>query len=75
MKALVTRLRRLEVRFESRIAAMQPQPSMVPMIEEALHRWGVVSEPNESVAETFSRAIGITPHELRQELIRRAGGR
>jgi hypothetical protein len=76
MKALTTRLRRLEDRFQSRLAALQPPvPSPLPMILELLDRWGVVREPNESVAEALSRAIGITPHELRQELIRRAGGR
>jgi len=67
MKALTTRLQRLEVRFQSRLAAMQPPVSSpLTMILELLDRWGVAREPNESVAETFSRAIGLTPHQLRQ---------
>ncbi|MGA2186806.1 MAG: hypothetical protein ABSH47_27675 [Bryobacteraceae bacterium] len=74
MKALLTRLRRLETRFESAIAAMQPpRPSPVPMIVELLDRWGVVREPNESVIETLGRAIGRTPRQIRDELRRRAG--
>jgi hypothetical protein len=74
MKALTTRLRRLEVRFESRLAAMQPaRPSLVPAIVAALTRWGIVREANESVCEWLARAIGLTPRELRTELMRRAG--
>ena len=74
MKAMVTRLRRLEDRFQYRLAALRPPvASPLPMILELLDRWGVVREPNESVAETFSRAIGLTPRELKAELMRRAG--
>jgi len=74
MKPLLTRLRRLETRFESRLAAMQPpRPSMVPMIVELLDRWGIVRDPNESLFEAFARALGMSCRELRAELMRRAG--
>jgi hypothetical protein len=74
MKAVITRLRRLEVRFESRIAAMQPPcPSPVPFIAELLDLWGVVRDGNESLMEAFARALGMSCRELRAELMRRAG--
>jgi hypothetical protein len=47
-----------------------PPLGLLSEIVELLDRWGVVREPNESLAETFSRAIGWTPHQLRQELTR-----
>ena len=75
MKALLTRLRRLETQFGSALAAMRPpRPSAVPMIVEVLNRWGVVREPNESLLETLARAIGWSPRQLLQELRRRASG-
>ncbi|MGA2186401.1 MAG: hypothetical protein ABSH47_25580 [Bryobacteraceae bacterium] len=74
MKALTTRLRRLETRFGSAIAAMRPpRPSMAPVIAAVLDRWGIVRDSNESLLEAFARAIGLTPRELKAELMRRAG--
>jgi hypothetical protein len=74
MKALITRLRRLESRFGATIAAMQtPCPSPAPLIAAMLARWGIVRDANESLIETFARAIGLTPLQLREELMRRAG--
>ena len=74
MKALVTRLQRLEPRFGSAIAAMRPpRPSMAPVIAAVLDRWGIVRDSNESLLEVFARAIGLTPRELKAELMRRAG--
>ena len=50
MKALLTRLQRLETCFRSEIASMQPRcPPPVPMIVDLLDRWGVVRERNESL--------------------------
>jgi len=74
MRALSTRLRRLETRFESMIAAAQPPcPSPVPFITELLDQWGIVRCANESLFEAFARALGMTCRELRAELMRRAG--
>jgi hypothetical protein len=74
MKALVTRLRRLETRFESTVAAAQPpRPSLVPVLVAALTRSGIVRDANESVCEWLARAIGLTPRELRAQLMRRTG--
>ena len=74
MRALSGRLRRLETRFACRIAAMSPpRPSMAPLIAALLERWGVVRDGNESPFEAFARAIGLTPRELKAELMRRAG--
>jgi len=42
------------------------------MIIELIERWGVVRGANESLAETFARALGTNTDELRAELRRRA---
>ena len=73
MKALITRLRRLESRFGSTIAAMRPPcPSPAPLIAAVLDRWGIVQGANDSLFETFARALGLSCRELRAELMRRA---
>jgi hypothetical protein len=46
---------------------------MAPLIAALLERWGVVRDGNESPFEAFARAIGLTPRELKAELMRRAG--
>ena len=74
MKALRTRLRRLETRFESTMAAARPPcPSPVPLIVAMLDRWGIVRGANESLFEAFARPLGMSCPELRAELMRRAG--
>jgi hypothetical protein len=74
MRALGTRLQRLETRLASRIAAMRPRcPSPAPLIAALLEKWGVVRDGNESLFEAFARALGLSPQQLRQELMRRAG--
>ena len=67
------RLDRLEKRFASALRSVQSEcPSAVPMIIELIERWGVVRGANESLAETFARALGTNTDELRAELRRRA---
>lgn len=73
--ATIGRLQRLEERFASALRGVQPQEAAaLPMMVELLERWGVVRGANESLAETFARAMGMNTDELRAELRRRAYG-
>ena len=76
MKTVVGRIRKLEVRFGSQIEAMRKPagPSAAEIIAERLARMGIVRGPNESLAETPARAMGIRVQEFRAELQRRAAG-
>ncbi|MGA2181993.1 MAG: hypothetical protein ABSH47_03115 [Bryobacteraceae bacterium] len=58
MKALSTRLRRLETRFKSAMAPVPtPGPSPALLIAALLERWGIVRGANESLFEAFARAL------------------
>jgi len=48
-------------------------PSGAAVIAQNLSSLGIVREPNESLAETTARAMGITIQELKCELRRLAG--
>ena len=73
---MTKRLLRLEARFGSMAQAMQKAavPSGAQLIAERLASFGIVRGPNESLAETTARAMGISVRELRAELQRRAAG-
>ena len=76
MKALTKRLLRLEARFGWMAEAMRKAavPSGAQQIAESLSALGIVREPNESLAETTARAMGLSVRELRSELQQRAAG-
>jgi len=67
------RLDRLEASTR-RLVAMEPGPSLVPMIDGWLAAWGIVRGDNESRAEALARALGKTPRELRAMIEGRAYG-
>jgi len=73
---LAKRLLRLEARFGSKAAATRCSglPSGADVITQNLASLGIVREPNESLAETTARAMGITMADLRNQLLTVAGG-
>jgi hypothetical protein len=70
---LKRRLQRLEDGVARQFAAA-PCPSPAPQIAAWLDSIGVLREPNESLAETTARAMGISTQELRAELEQKAFG-
>jgi len=77
MTATSRRVRRLEEQFRPMIEAMRkaavPEgPPAVEVLRANLARMGIEPEPNESLAETTARAMGINCQELRQQLMMRA---
>ena len=58
------RLDRLEASTR-RLVAVEPGPSVVPVIDGWLQAWGIVRGDNESRAEALARAMGMTSQELR----------
>lgn len=76
MKTVVARVRRLEDRYGAAIKARRQQdgPSGTDVLTGILARFGIVPSPNESLAETTARAMGLSMRELRTELERRAAG-
>jgi hypothetical protein len=78
MSAISRRVHRLEDRFRPALEAMRkaavPEgPPVVEVLRANLARLGVEQGPNESLAETTARAMGISYQELRQRLMMRAG--
>ena len=73
---MVARVRRLEDRYAAAINAWRQQdgPSGTDVLTGILARFGIVRGPNESLAETTARALGITCRDLQVELQRRAAG-
>ena len=73
MKAILSRLQRLEQRFAPPAPAPSG-PSVAEQIAEGLARIGFTRGERESLGETFACFLGITPRELRVRLQRRAAG-
>ena len=75
MKAVTKRLLRLEARFGPMMKeARTATPSGAAQLAQWLDSVGVVREPNESLADTMGRALGLSSAELRAALLRRAAG-
>src|SRR6267154_4995865 len=73
MKALTKRLARLETHFGARTGAVQKTGlSGAEKLAECVAAWGIVREPNESLAETTARAMGLSIPEFRAKLQERA---
>jgi hypothetical protein len=72
-KRLNRRLQRLE-QVSARKQPTPPCPSPAPEIASWLASKGFVREPNESLADTMGRALGLSMPELRAALQRRADG-
>jgi len=74
MKAsLHRRLVRLEQVVQARQVNAEPAPSgHIEMLQERLRVWGVEQQPEESMAMTLGRAMGISGPELRHRLMVRA---
>lgn len=71
--SLHKRLQRLEEDVQARQASARPESSdHIEKIRGWLRAWGVEQQPEESLAETLSRALGIHPFELRDRLRRQA---
>jgi hypothetical protein len=68
---LSKRLERLEARVMP--APIVPCQSPANLLASRLAAMGIERGPNESLAETTARAMGISVRELRAELQRRAG--
>ena len=66
--------RRIEKLEQNRPVKREPAESAAPRIITILTNAGFTRNDNESWAEVWARALGITPHELREELMRRAYG-
>ena len=67
------RLVMLEQAVQSRQASAEPAPSgHIEMLRERLRVWGVEQQPEESMAMTLGRAMGISGPELRHWLMVRA---
>jgi hypothetical protein len=65
---LKERLRKLE---EAIKPVPEPCPSPAAAIAAGIAAWGFVPGSNESLAETFARALGIGSRELRAQLMAR----
>jgi hypothetical protein len=76
MKTMVARVRKLEDRYKAAINArrQQDRPSGTDVLMGILARFGIPRGPNEGLAETTAREMGLSPRELRAELQRRAAG-
>jgi hypothetical protein len=71
--ALYKRLQHLEQDVQSRPAGAERAPSgHIEIIRGWLSAWGVEQQPEESLAMTLSRALGMTVLELRNRLRERA---
>jgi hypothetical protein len=70
MKAtLHKRLVRLEQDVQAHQATARPEPTgHIEMIRGWLRSWGVQQQPEESLAETLARALGMGPGELLHRL-------
>jgi len=77
MRAISRRLERVEVKMRPALEAMRKaavpeSPPAVELLRANLARMGIEQGPTESLAEATARAMGISCHELRQQLIMRA---
>jgi hypothetical protein len=71
--SLHKRLARLEQDVQARRASAKPESSdHIEMIRGWLRAWGVEQQPEESLAMTLCRAMGISGAELRHRLEARA---
>ena len=72
-QSLHKRLARLEQDVQARRASVEPAPSDdIEIIRGRLRAWGVEQQPEESLAMTLCRAMGISGSELRRRLEARA---
>lgn len=72
MKTIARRLRRLEERLRPALRAISPyDPEATDRLRGTLASAGFVPGPEESLAEAWARAMGITCLELRALLGRR----
>ena len=72
-QSLHKRLARLEQDIQARQASARPESSNhIEMIRGRLRAWGVEQQPEESLAMTLCRAMGIIGSELRHRLEARA---
>jgi hypothetical protein len=72
-RALHKRLQQLEQDVQFRQASAERAPSgHIEIIRGWLSAWGVEQQPDESLAMTLSRALGLTVLELRNRLRERA---
>jgi hypothetical protein len=72
-QSLHKRLARLEQDVQACRASAKPESSdHIELIRGWLRAWGVEQQPEERMAETLSRALGIHPVELRDRLRRLA---
>jgi hypothetical protein len=70
--SLHKRLQKLEQDVQARRASVRPASNAIEIVRGWLRTRGVEQQPEESLAETFSRAPGIRPVELRDRLRRMA---
>jgi len=70
--SLHKRLAKLEHDVQARRASVSPASNAIEIIRGWLRGRGVEQQPEESLAETFARALGISSVELRERLKRRA---
>jgi hypothetical protein len=73
MKAITRRLQKLERRFPSN-PARPAGPSAAEKISEWLAQRGIARSSNDSLMETYARAVGVTVSDVRAYLQRRAAG-
>ena len=71
---LKSRIARIERSIQRLPAPVVPGQSPVLLLASRLAGWGVERAPNESLAETTARAMGIGVRELRAKLELLAGG-
>jgi len=75
MRTIARRLRRLEERWRPAIRSIaQYDPAATDRLRGGLAAAGFLAGPVESLAEVWSRAMGITSVKLRALLERRAAG-
>jgi hypothetical protein len=77
MRAITRRVHRLEEQLwpaleAMRKAAVPAGPSGAEVLRANLARLGIEQGPNESLAETAARAMGISYQQFRRELMMRA---
>jgi|CZKX01.1.fsa_nt_gi hypothetical protein len=72
-QTLHKRLEKLEQDVQARQASAKPESSdHIEVIRGRLRAWGVEQQPEESLAMTLCRAMGISGSELRRRLEARA---
>jgi hypothetical protein len=71
---LKSRIAELERAIAKVAAPTAPGQSPALLLASRLAAMGIERGPNESLAETTARALGISPRELRAEFQRRAAG-